>query len=431
MSESESEELIYAESPKVEKKKKTKVKIAKGEDSDSEDNGNEEDKLGSSPLSEGNFKINNKKLLLTYKTHLNKKRFAKWINKLNEVEEVFIAHENGDEINPYEHSHVYVHFASQLVSSDPRVLDYDNKEETIHPHIKRVGKKNEDMVKVWYYITKEDKSEDLVELRKKADSMNGKKGVKSGLTNEDYVEAIWKCKNYQEALKKFLYGDPKNAPGIRAIWESKIIEERPKIMFRDIAEFTWQKTVLEMFLKPEWNHRLLRWVIDRLGGSGKTEFANYMVNTYNALYMSDITSGRDIATLVDEHLSCGGSAKYIIIDLSRAAKFHKIWGTLECLLNGKLTVMKWKGKSLHFDKPRLIVFSNFGPPVANEAGELPADQCAQGDVMSADRWDIYDMVYLKAEQSADGEHDRIIVQRDNPARNKNWVKSKRFANLDY
>lgn len=426
MSESESEELIYAESPKVEKKKKTKIKIAEVEDSDSEDNGNEEDKLGSSPLSEGNFKINNKKLLLTYKTHLNKKRFAKWINKLNEVEEVFIAHEDGDKINPYEHSHVYVHFASQLVSSDPRVLDYDNKEETIHPHIKRLGKKNEDVIKVWYYITKEDKSEDLVELRKKADSMNKKKGKAINRENlaemTNIAEKVWACKTYQEVLKKYCVG-PGDASGLQVIWESRIIAMKNAVEFEDMAEYTWQKTIYDLLMAPEWNHRLLTWIVDLKGACGKSEFAMWMADKFNALYLENITSEKDIATLVDVYFSNGGSGKYIFVDLPRAARFHKIWAALEGLLNGRLTVLKWKGKPLNFEKPRLVVLSNFQPPMPDKDGNLPAEHCGGGDVMSADRWNVYDMVYIT---DPEGDPDRIIVQRNNPHRDPNFKKKLRF-----
>jgi hypothetical protein len=425
----DSEEVIHAASPVG----KVRIKIAevKEELDDSEDSLDELEECTVSPNRKGGrFKINNKQLLLTYKTHLNKEKSQKWFSKKADVAEFYIAHETGDKLNPYPHSHVYVKFEEAFTSSEPDVFDIRSGGESIHPHIAVLGKAKSDEVKVKYYISKEDKSPDLVELRKWCDSQQGKKGKGTEVGGPCIVERVWACKTYQEALKKCC-GNAGEANGIRELWESKVISERNKIMFRDIANFTWQKTCREILLAEKWVHRWLYWICDKKGRSGKSDLADYMVSNYNALYLTDVSSSKDIATLLDNHLSNGGSAKWILLDLPRAAKFHKIWATMESLLNGKITVGKWKGKSLIFDKPRLMVFANYSPPMANIEGEYPADQCGQTDVLSADRWNVYDVIIIPADKSEDGEEDRILVQRPNPDRDENYVRPKRFLNIDY
>ncbi|AJK30618.1 putative replication protein [Chimeric virus 14] len=438
----------YSNEEKIDRAPNRKVKIKIAEDpyeepsedgiiQDLDEKEEELDNFSKSALrSNGVFKINNRQVMLTYKTHLDKEDYRSFVDELAPFDELFIAHENADLKNPYKHTHAYIKFTIPFVSSDSRVFDWDVSEtQNIHPHISVLGAKKVDEIKMKYYISKEDKSPDLAMLRVSCDDWNKANGNKArlgkGLADDQVslLERVCSYKTYQEMLKH-LCKEPGHATGLRELWESKLIAEKPKIKFSEIAEFTWQKTMRDKLLAPEWNHRILTYIVDKKGGSGKSTFADYMVNTYNALYLSSVTSSRDIATLIDEHLKCGGSAKYIILDLPRASKAHKMWDTVEALLNGKLTVGKWKGKPLHFDKPRLIVFANFAPPLPGDESRA-ADVCEDNCVLSPDRWDIWDIVCLDAAKAHDGEHDRIMVNRANPHRDLNWVKPKRFQNLDY
>ena len=79
----------------------------------------------------------------------------------------------------------------------------------------------------------------------------------------------------------------------------------------------------------------------------------------------------------------------------------------------------------------MIVFANWSPPnnLKDEHGESEFEELT--DVISPDRWEIYDMINISADKSDNGEPDRILKLRPNPHHNPDWVKPKRFANLDY
>lgn len=379
----------------------------------------------------GSFKLNNKQVFLTYRTHIDKEDYRKWAqDELDPFDEFYIAWENADLTDPYEHTHVYFKFCKSYVASDCRCFDFPISDvDDLHPNIRVLGAAKVDEIKIKYYISKEDQDPDLVALRASCNEWNKANGDKARFKKSQWDEKndplnniadkVWACQTIQEAIRTCAkeYGD---VCGVRAIWQEKMRKELEPVKWEDIAEFTWQKEFRDMFLAKDWNHRRLKWIWDPKGGAGKSTFADYMVKAHGALYLSNCCNSRDIATLVQEHINLGGCAKYIILDLPRASKMHKMWDTVEMLLNGKMTVGKWHGQPLYFDKPRMIVCANYPPPLDED------------NTLSKDRWDIYKMREVSAEESPDGEHDRVLDRLPNPDYNADYKKPTRFQakNLD-
>ena len=107
---------------------------------------------------EKTFRIANKYLLLTYKTHLKKKKFRKWFREETRRDDchIYMCHENGDANpdTPYEHTHVAVFFEGKAYDiKNCRKFDYKG----IHPRIDKVKNKKEFFKNVIKYIEKEDK----------------------------------------------------------------------------------------------------------------------------------------------------------------------------------------------------------------------------------------------------------------------------------
>ena len=80
-----------------------------------------------------NAKIANRRLLLTYKTHLDKDAWIEWIStKTGTPDFVRLAHETGDKTNPYNHTHCVIDFGKVFQTINMSYFDYEN----IHPHIR-------------------------------------------------------------------------------------------------------------------------------------------------------------------------------------------------------------------------------------------------------------------------------------------------------
>lgn len=454
----------------VEKKKKKVVFRIKPIESDDEKEEIEEPSFDLEEelreIKNSNFQVKNQQFLLTYKTHLDKDLHKEFVedlldNNQCELVEYYICHENGknDPVTPYEHSHVYFKCVPALRSYDVTIFDVpvdpdDEDSKYIHPNIKTVKKGLANEWNTKYYLTKEDQSPDLILLAetcriackmKKFHLGGGKSAAEDG---GNLAERIWACESLREALKKHCH-EPGWAAGIRTLWEEKQLKEVPKIPFRKACDWSWQLYLREKMLAPEWNHRLMHWIVGKLGAEGKTSFAHYFTNNYGGVYLSRCDNGKDIASLLDAHIKTGGSTKYIFIDLPRATKMHKMWSTLEALLNGKITVMKWKGATINLGEPRVIVFSNWSPPFDIEAikeskelaktnakllakgkQSVPGFLVGEDDTLSHDRWEIGDILATNSmsENSGQGEPDRILTWRKNPFRTE-FVKPTRFNHL--
>lgn len=329
------------------------------------------------------FRLKLSKALLTYKTHIDKKKFTKWLNRKFEIKEIEIAHETGDEKCNYLHTHACVWFKKQITLTSERALDYPG-EEDIHPNIKILKGKGK---RVWEdalgYLSKEDPECKHLE--------------KYRTTN--IIERIWGAETIQEALKDNTH-DIKEAMGVIAVFKEKELISKPT---RKIPlMFSWQKD-LKRLIKEEINERKVRWFVDEVGATGKSEFLKHMM-----LYEGDKVMGfrrfggaQNASHLVLERLKKGQKVDAIICDFPRKYENIDIYEVLEDMIDGVMTSTKYMGGDVFIDTPHVIVLANFLPDVTN---------------LSLDRWIIKRLIKQ--------DHDVFAVDVPVEKAKRHWEKKR-------
>lgn len=304
---------------------------------------NEEDKK---------FIFANQKVLLTYKTHLNKLKYIDWIQELTCLTMKFIrlAHEIGlnDDKFPYEHTHILVDFGKPFRTRDIRKFDYED----IHPHIKFVKDK-----KHWnsnlQYIAKEDiENKDLLII-------------------PSFSGAVWACESKSEALT--LATKPSEVMGILTMYQNKP-RIHTDIEVMDLNCFhPWQTSILDIILgKP--HPRKILWIYDPDGNSGKSRLTKYLHANRLAYALSNVGGMKDFGTIVENALDNEWDGRCMIFDLPRSAETKSFYEPLEAIKNGMITSTKYVGGTSVINNPHIVVLCNFLPILEN---------------MTWDRWDIY------------------------------------------
>jgi len=305
-----------------------------------------------------NFRLANKYIFLTYKTHLDKLVFIEWLNKKckEKINWIRLAHETGDKTTLYNHTHVLAEHQKIFETKNSRFFDY----EEIHPHIKKLKtKKAFECAKG--YIAKEDiENKDLKEK------------------NVNIVKAIMECGTTKEALEKYC-NTPSNAPGIIAIRNEMTHSYRRRTPLIEPTH-DWQKEFIKDLCDEEKppNHRDVHWYYDKKGNTGKSTLTRWIKSLNNDWYScTEVNQCKDLAPVILNALESGWAGWGWIFDLPRDAEDHKgFYSGIECLKNGEITGTKYKGKTVTFDIPYVVVFANFLPKTYK---------------MSLDRWKIYEI----------------------------------------
>lgn len=292
------------------------------------------------------FRLQCKKLMLTYKGHLVKNEYIKWLNLKRELVHCWIAHETGDTHNPYEHSHILLEFKEAPNWTGPRCLDFCD----VHPNIKKVITK-----KHWEncvtYMVKEDKSNTI--LNEIAEKISG------------VADWVWKSTDLADALRKCVTVN--DALGIKLLYDNKPLEEYKSDF---VPKQDWQLHLLED-LKNEPDPRKIIWYQDSIGDTGKSQMAAYLEDHCGALVFRQFGGAKDVATIMQNALKNGWNGNTIVVDLPRNAKMKSIYEPLEGLKDGRMTALKYNGGFLKWPRPHVIVFANFWPNF---------------EAMSMDRW---------------------------------------------
>lgn len=299
-----------------------------------------------------NFRINNRRLFLTYKTHIDKNIIRDFFSSLK-PEELYIAHENSDSRHPYNHTHVYIHFPKAFQTRSARRLDINK----IHPHIRKVLS-NKHTYNIYRYLSKEDKSNLFLLDKIPQDS------------DESVADKVWACKSKTEALR--LAKTPQEASGISLLYDNKPRINKPT----QVELYEWQKYLHGELMSPP-DPRKIIWYVDFLGCCGKSYFCKYRAVTFNDALLTQVNNTRDIATVIDNALKTGWNEGALLVDLPRSApNDENLYQTLEMVKNGTFNTLKYQGRVVVFDTPHVVVFSNFYPDIS---------------LMSLDRWDVRDI----------------------------------------
>ena len=144
----------------------------------------------------------------------------------------------------------------------------------------------------------------------------------------------------------------------RDLEAARVKEEMRQVVLRD-----WQSDALNR-LKCQ-NNRQILFIIDPVGNSGKSFFANYLRAIFGA-FMCDTTKYADVLYAYD-------SEKYVAIDLCPQMVEYLNYGTLETLKDGFGFSPKYRSCMKHWPPAKVIVFTR------NNVDETK---------MSRDRYDI-------------------------------------------
>ncbi|QGH73298.1 MAG: Rep protein [Virus sp. ctgoX21] len=305
------------------------------------------------------FRLQAQRLMLTYKTHLDKDEFSEFLSRIKPPKTLYIAHENGDDdpITPYEHTHVVIDFGTAFNNRNCRVFDFEG----IHPHISKIQNKF-DWKRACTYVTKEDTTVELAE----EDSFGVKKNS---------VLDIWRSRNISEALEGM--SSLRDALPTIAIFNHKPIE-LPQPELEESQFWYWQESCRDLiFTQP--NNRSVIWVYDEVGGAGKTRFAEWACLTYpeKCTMFNQIGKVSDFAMNIRSEQLAGWRGDTCFINLSRdySDKDH-IYQALEMIKDRFVTCTKYTGGKIWLPTMHVIVLANF-PPMKHK--------------LSKDRWEIYEI----------------------------------------
>lgn len=303
--------------------------------------------------------------MLTYKTHINKQNLRDFLRdsfpKHDEMQ-IAVAHENADETDPYEHTHVVIHFGVSTTISRKRVqngFDFNG----IHPHVKH-GKGKNAWDSMLRYISKEDKDVGYVPKP----------------MFKDTVAEIWNCETERDVLLKC--SNAFDVIPFLTIWKHKLQAIR-HIQYQDyIADLElneYQEVWWDKLRKQ--NDRHILWIADCTpeGGKGKTTFGKWLRVTQGA--EKHILRSKAVNFMYQ-------GSEYVYINITRGIEDYVSYAAIEDLKDADMVSDKYQGRSVLYKPPKIIVFSNMYPDTSK---------------MSSDRWDIIHYKSDKSIERIDGE----------------------------
>lgn len=175
--------------------------------------------------------------LLTYKTHLDKIKYADWFKEQVKVpiKRIVLAHEKGDTEVGYDHTHVVFCTEKAFETKNVRFFDYciTPDAEAIHPNIKPIKntKTGKPLIDALKYICKEDPENKAI-----LDEINA---------SSDIAIRVWDKETIQDAL--MLCHKPSDATGIIALFNHK--QREVTIHPEDVPKYKWQLDLMKEFSK--------------------------------------------------------------------------------------------------------------------------------------------------------------------------------------
>ncbi len=126
---------------------------------------------------------------------------------------------------------------------------------------------------------------------------------------------------------------------------------------------SWQSEILDKLLKQD--ERKVLWILDPIGGKGKTVLAKYLVGLHNAFYVGNGKSA-DISYAYQNQ-------EIVVFDFTRSLEDYVNYQIIESFKNGMLFSPKYNSLTKIFKPCKVLVLSNFEPNLSK---------------LSKDRWEV-------------------------------------------
>lgn len=344
------------------------------------------------------FRINSKSIFLTYKHHLPFDDLINFINLMFPIQKHVICHEVGDENDPYYHTHAIIIFKKYINVFNCRKFDFEFNGKIVHPNFFTTRNtvasyeyllKQFRKTKVKNWSSNFDVEKLLAETRNKY-IKKLKKEAKKDPEPGDIAEQCTRIAGYKnpfEAIQKEAR-DLKDVMAINLIYNNKMSTvDKKQIDYLEGFGKTmrkWQKKLYEILI-GEPDRRKVYWIVDVIGGQGKSDFCSYidtLKKPETCLTIASTGSTKDIFDGIRNWMDEGRKPEIILIDLPRTFQDRdSIYTLVESIKNGRMTCTKYKGKTIKFYPPHLMVFANWMP---------------ETKFLSADRWVIMNLVAKKA-----------------------------------
>lgn len=312
--------------------------------------------MNSNTTPEKAFRLQNRRLHLTYKTHIDGNSWLAWFEKNKKVEICFysIVQESSDENHPYDHTHILIDagYNKKFSTRCCRYFDWPTNSENIHPNIKKVTSSKHWENTVLYHYKE---NTPLTNIEKPIDC-------------KEQLKNIWKQDTVSDALLATCTS-LKNVGGVIAAFNCKPSDYgiEPEVKWN-----SWQKDLYEE-LNSTPDDRKIIWNYDPEGKNGKTFFAKHM-GMYKGAFVSTKANTYHVATSIDEFIKKNGNTVLVVIfNFTRQQEVHNVYQALEELKDGLVTSEKYKGKTIFFNSPHVVVFANYLPEIKH---------------LTIDRWDI-------------------------------------------
>lgn len=137
--------------------------------------------------------------------------------------------------------------------------------------------------------------------------------------------------------------------------------------YRHITLRPWQQEAYCRYITQ--NERQILLVIDRIGNSGKSWLARYIVSRHEGRLIPPMENGKGLV----QNAMAEGSTGYII-DVPRRGKLtYEFWGGIEQIKGGHLYETRYNYSEKWIEPPKIMVFTNKEPNLND---------------LSVDRWDL-------------------------------------------
>lgn len=352
------------------------------------------------PAAGRKFRLQGRRFLFTYATHLVKAEYINWFQQLTHRIPVFIrlAHETGDESVPYNHTHVAIDMGSVYNKRDattffdyPAPPEYVDRHgvprDTIHPMMKNLpSAKAFDDAKG--YLSKEDpENSDLAEfVRRGRSNERGDSATQPGL-----VDAIWDAPTVQEALRRNV-ADVREASGVLQIYQHRpeTGEVDPHLTLEEL--WPWQRQLVDEVAPRAIPHDgKVIWYYDPEGQHGKGRVQEYLEDAVlddagnrKWLCIAGSCSSRHVMLHAHNERRAGWTGHGVCIDVTRTRSHNdELYTIIELFLNARWTVSMYQTGRGRIPSPHVLVFANFWPRI---------------DALSTSRWIIRELVGPQRQQ---------------------------------